>query len=57
MASLGAQAIYDLATTGAKPAVTSGLDFFNTGVALVTDKAATGVTSISSADAAKICWG
>jgi ABC-type sugar transport system substrate-binding protein len=57
MASLGVQAISDLATTGAKPAVTSGLDFFNTGVALVTDKAATGVTSISSADAAKICWG
>jgi ABC-type sugar transport system substrate-binding protein len=57
MASLGVQAISDLATTGKKPAVTSGLDFFNTGVALVTDKAATGVTSISSADAAKICWG
>jgi ABC-type sugar transport system substrate-binding protein len=57
MASLGVQAIYDLATTGKKPAVTEGLDFYNTGVALVTDKAATGVTSISSADAAKICWG
>ena len=57
MASLGVQAIYDLATTGAKPAVTSGLDFYNTGVALVTDKAATGVTSISSDDATKICWG
>ena len=57
MASLGVQAIYDLATSGKKPAVTEGLDFYNTGVALVTDKAATGVTSISSADAAKICWG
>jgi fructose transport system substrate-binding protein len=57
MASLGVQGIYDLATSGKKPAVTEGLDFFNTGVALVTDKAATGVTSISSADAAKICWG
>ena len=57
MAELGVQAIYDLATTGAKPAVSEGLDFYNTGVALVTDKAATGVTSISSADAAKICWG
>jgi len=57
MASLGVQAIYDLATTGKKPAVTSGLDFYNTGVALVTDKAVSGVTSISSADAAKICWG
>jgi fructose transport system substrate-binding protein len=57
MASLGVQAIYDLATTGKKPAVSEGLDFYNTGVALVTDKAATGVTSISSDDAAKICWG
>jgi ABC-type sugar transport system substrate-binding protein len=57
MASLGVQAIYDLATSGKKPAVSEGLDFFNTGVALVTDKAATGVTSISSADAEKICWG
>ena len=57
MASLGVQAIYDLATKGTKPVVTSGLDFFNTGVALVTDKAATGVTSISSADGAAICWG
>jgi ABC-type sugar transport system substrate-binding protein len=57
MASLGVQAIYDLATSGKKPAVSSGLDFYNTGVALVTDKAASGVTSISSDDAAKICWG
>jgi fructose transport system substrate-binding protein len=57
MASLGVQAIYDLATTGKKPEVTSGLDFYNTGVALVTDKAATGVTSISSDEAKKICWG
>jgi fructose transport system substrate-binding protein len=57
MASLGVQAIYDLATSGKKPAVSSGLDFYNTGVALVTDKPASGVTSISSDDAAKICWG
>ena len=57
MASLGVQAIYDLATSGKKPAVSEGLDFYNTGVALVTDKAATGVTSISSDDATKICWG
>ena len=57
MASLGVQAIYDLATSGKKPAVSSGLDFYNTGVALVTDKPATGVTSITSDDATKICWG
>ena len=57
MASLGVQAIYDLVTTGTKPAVSEGLDFFNTGVALVTDKPGDGVESISSTDAAAICWG
>lgn len=57
MAELGVQAIYDLITTGEKPEVTKGLDFFNTGVALVTDDPQSGIDSISSADAAKICWG
>ena len=57
MASLGVQAIYDLVTAGTKPAVSEGLDFFNTGVALVTDKPVDGVESISSTDAAAICWG
>ena len=57
MASLGVQAIYDLITTGTKPAVSEGLDFFNTGVELVTDKPADGVESITSTDAADICWG
>lgn len=57
MASLGVQAIHDLVTTGAKPEVTEGLDFFNTGVALVTDKPADGVESITSTEAAAICWG
>jgi fructose transport system substrate-binding protein len=57
MASLGVQAIYDLATSGKKPAVTTGLDFFNTGVALVTDKPVSGVDSITSTAAAAICWG
>jgi ABC-type sugar transport system substrate-binding protein len=57
MASLGVQAIYDLITTGTKPAVSEGLDFFNTGVELVTDKPVDGVKSITSTDAAAICWG
>ena len=57
MASLGVQAIYDLATSGKKPAVSDGLDFFNTGVALVTDKPATGIPSITTDEATKICWG
>ena len=42
---------------GEKPQTTSGLDFYNTGVALVTDKPAEGVKSITSDEALKICWG
>jgi ABC-type sugar transport system substrate-binding protein len=57
MASLGMQAIKKLAQGGAKPAVTPGLSFFNTGVNLVTDKAVDGVPSISIAEGQKICWG
>lgn len=57
MATKGMQAIKDLADGKAKPAVSAGLDFFNTGVALVTDKKADGVESISVAEGQKICWG
>ncbi|RKT79605.1 fructose transport system substrate-binding protein [Terracoccus luteus] len=57
MATLGMEAIAKLARTGEKPKVTEGLDFFDTGVALVTDKKADGVESIDSAAASKICWG
>jgi ABC-type sugar transport system substrate-binding protein len=57
MASLGMEAIANLARGGAAPTVTSGLDFFNTGVALVTDAPVDGVDSISVADGKEICWG
>jgi fructose transport system substrate-binding protein len=57
MAELGVQAIVDIVKNGTKPAVTEGLDFFNTGVALVTDTPADGVDSIDTAAAADICWG
>ncbi len=57
MAELGVQAISQIAKGGAKPTTSPGLDFFDTGVALVTDKKVDGVQSISSADALKICWG
>lgn len=57
MAELGVQAIVDLAKTGKKPNVSEGLDFFNTGVELVTDKPAPGVKSIDTAAASSICWG
>ncbi|GAB4077037.1 sugar ABC transporter substrate-binding protein [Nostocoides australiense] len=57
MATLGMEAIAKIARGGEKPAVTEGLDFYNTGVALVTDTAADGVESITADEGAKICWG
>ena len=57
MASLGMKAIAEIARGGEKPATTAGLDFFNTGVALVTNQPVEGVDSIDSTDASSICWG
>lgn len=57
MATLGMAAIAKFAKDKTKPTTSQGLDFFNTGVALVTDKPATGVKSITSDAATKICWG
>ena len=57
MAELGVKAIVDLAKTGQKPANSPGLDFYNTGVELVTDKPADGVKSITTTEASDICWG
>ncbi|TQM65126.1 substrate-binding domain-containing protein [Humibacillus xanthopallidus] len=57
MATLGMEAIAKIARGGEKPTTSEGLDFFNTGVALVTDKPVDGVESITSDAASKICWG
>jgi ABC-type sugar transport system substrate-binding protein len=57
MAQMGVEAIYKLATTGEKPTTSEGLDYFNTGVALVTDNPVSGVDSITAAEGAKKCWG
>jgi fructose transport system substrate-binding protein len=57
MASLGVQAAADFAKTGKKPEPTPGLDFFNTGVNIVTDKPVPGIDSITSAEGLKKCWG
>jgi fructose transport system substrate-binding protein len=60
MAEIGLEAIKKMIdTNGAegKPQNSSGLDFQDAGVALVTDKPVEGVTSITSAEAEKICWG
>ncbi|MGD9480465.1 sugar ABC transporter substrate-binding protein [Shinella sp. G-2] len=57
MASLGIEAIKKFADTGEKPKATEGKDFFDTGVALVTDKPATGVESIDTKTGKDKCWG
>ena len=57
MASLGVDAIVAFAKDGTKPENSPGLDFFNTGVTLITDKPASGVESTDSADGLTQCWG
>src|SRR6266700_1494251 len=57
MAAKGVEAVKKFAETGTKPQTSPGHDFFNTGVELVTDKPAAGMTSIDSAAALKKCWG
>jgi len=57
MASLGIEAIAAWAKDGTKPENTEGLDFFNTGVNLVTDQPAEGVDSIDTAEGTDKCWG
>ena len=57
MASLGVQAVVDFAKTGKKPEKTPGLDFFDTGVQLITDKPVPGLPSKTSEEGLKLCWG
>jgi fructose transport system substrate-binding protein len=57
MAAKGVEAVKKFADTGTKPQPTPGHDFFDTGVELITDKPAAGVTSIDSAAGLKKCWG
>jgi fructose transport system substrate-binding protein len=57
MAEMGVKAIKEIASGGDKPQTTAGLDFFNTGVKLVTDQPEDGLENIDSAAASKICWG
>ena len=57
MAALGVEAIRTLADGGEPPAVTEGLDFFNTGVSLVTDTPVDGIESLSVEEGQARCWG
>ncbi|MEY4696507.1 MAG: hypothetical protein RIT14_935 [Pseudomonadota bacterium] len=57
MAALGVAAIAQFAADGTKPAPTEGKAFFDTGVALITDKPVDGVESIDTAKGMELCWG
>ncbi|SDP85955.1 mannose-binding protein /fructose-binding protein /ribose-binding protein [Phyllobacterium sp. YR620] len=57
MASLGIEAIKKFADTGEKPKPTEGKSFFDTGVALVTDKPVQGLESIDVKTGMGKCWG
>ena len=57
MASMGVEAVVTFAATGEKPQNTPGLDFFDTGVQLVTDQPVEGLPSITSEEALAKCWG
>ena len=57
MAAMGVEAIKTFAETGNKPEPSPGLDFFNTGVELITDKPVEGVPSRTPTRASEKCWG
>jgi fructose transport system substrate-binding protein len=57
MADLGVQAIFDIVKTGTKPENSPGLDFFNTGVKLITDDPQEGVPSESTQYGLDNAWG
>lgn len=57
MASQGVTSIVEFAKTGTRPSATDGLDFFDTGVQLVTDSPETNVQSIGSTTGLAMCWG
>ncbi len=57
MASLGIEAIKNWAETGTKPQNTEGLDFYDTGVELITDEPVEGIPSLTSAEGMDKCWG
>ena len=57
MARLGIEAIVQYDEDGSLPETSPGLDFFNTGVSLVTDSPVEGEESISSEEGLELCWG
>jgi fructose transport system substrate-binding protein len=57
MAEYGVETVAAIARGGQAPAFTPGLDYFDTGLTLVTDKPVEGLPSITSQEAQSVCWG
>jgi fructose transport system substrate-binding protein len=57
MASMALEAIAKFAKDGTKPEKTPGLDFYDTGATLITDKPVPGVESIDTKKGLDLCWG
>jgi len=57
MAALGVEAVAEYAKSGKVPEPTPGLDFFDTGVSLITDKPVDGLESETSEVGLTKCWG
>jgi fructose transport system substrate-binding protein len=57
MASEGVQALAAHAANGAEPQATSGKDFTDTGVTLITDEPQPGVESQDTTFGQQNCWG
>ncbi len=57
MAALGVEAVAQYAEDGTVPEPTDGLDFFDTGVTLITDEPVEGVESEDTAWGLDNCWG
>ena len=57
MASLGVEAVKKFADSGEKPEPSPGLDFYDTGVELVTDDPVEAVPSIGTDKGLEQCWG
>lgn len=56
MGKLGVEAIVNHLRNKVDPKPTEGLDFINTGITLVADKAAKGVDAIDSKKGTDLCW-
>ncbi|MCZ2720480.1 sugar ABC transporter substrate-binding protein [Marinomonas sp. 15G1-11] len=57
MASEGVTAIVEFSKSGTRPSASDGLDFFDTGVQLITDNPVNHVNSIGSKPGLSMCWG